>query len=140
MAILLSDLLKEISISVNNANSIMEHVALNQYMDQNYNKLEDQGTNGSEVYKPLTFDIVMQEEKQTHEIPVAALLHNTTMSLEQVDIKLKFRMKEDEGEIYIDCNTAGIPEESLSEMTLSYKNDHSSEGIAKMTDNHLKRI
>lgn len=139
MAILLNELLKEISSAISSANYIMEETALDQYMAQGYQK--EKTDNGLEdCYSPLTFNIALQDGTETRRIPIAALVHNTTMRLEQVDMKLKFNMYEQDGGIMVSCMPAGAQDTTLDEMTLQFKNTASPEGIAKITDNHIKKI
>lgn len=145
MAILLDDLLESISRSVSNANTILEQTALEQYMTQGYRQtgLQSAAGDGSieqKIYTPITYGIKIQDGQQYCSIPVSALLHNATMCLEQVEVKLKFKMAESGDNIYIDCNTNGVPAENLNEMNLSFSHTSSPEGIAKLTDNHLKKI
>lgn len=142
MAILLKDLLCQISNAICTANSIMEETALNQYVGQGYQKLECQ--NGElETYIPLTFNMELRDEQNVHKIhniPVSALMHNTTMRLEQVDLKLKFNMYEQDGNVMVDCKPHNLLDNSLDEMSLQFKNTISTEGISKITGNQIKII
>ena len=141
MAILLDDLLCEISNAICNANNIMEGTALNQYVEQGYERaLTANNNTESDSYVPLTFNLALRQEQEIRKIPIAALMHNTTMRLEQVDIKLKFKMYEQDGNIMVDCMPHNSSNESLDEMTLQFKNSVSSEGISKITDSQMKHI
>lgn len=140
MAILLSDLLEKIGVSIDNANVVMEQTALEQYVRMGYQKAQTMENGGQESYEPLTFNIAFPMGKELHEIPVSALLHNRTMRLEQVDIKLKYKLKERDGELYVDLKSENAEDENLDEMTLSFRNNSASEGIARITDHHLKEI
>lgn len=108
-------------------------------MDQGYKK-ESVGDGLGDCYKPLILNIALQDDSEICKIPVSALVHNTTMRLEQVDMKQKFYMLEQSGEIMVSCMPAGAQDSTLDEITLQLKNTASPERIAKITDNHIKKI
>lgn len=139
MTILLKELLEEISSAISSANYIMEETALEQYIAQGYKK-NDANNGSGDCYTPLTLNIALQDGSETRRIPISALVHNTTMRLEQVDMKLKFNMYEQESGIMVSCMPAGAQDNTLNEMTLQFRNTASPEGIAKITDNHMKKI
>ncbi|MCM1253104.1 MAG: hypothetical protein NC321_09805 [Clostridium sp.] len=136
MSILLKDLLSEISVAICNANSIMEESALNQYMMQGFQK---EGIH-PDCYTPLTIAMSLPGQDTTQQIPVSALLHNTSMRLEQVDMKLKFKLFEENGDIKVFCMPDKAADETLNELTLQFKNTASAEGIARITDTYMKKI
>lgn len=133
MAILLNDLLGQLSQSICYANQIMEKTSLQQYMDQGYAKRENN-------YQPVTFSLSLNRESEQYDIPVTALMHNSSMKLEQVEVKLKFLLEEQNGQIMVECRGDKASEGKLSEMTLSFHNTPASEGAGKITDHHLKTI
>ena len=138
MAIVLEDLLCGISKAICNANSHMEETALQQYMSQGYKEPDANRDDAS--YSPLTFDVALRQGEQARHIPISALMHNTTMRLEQVDMKLKFKMYEQNGKIMVDCMPNHMADATLDEMTLQFKNSVSTEGIYKISDAHMKNI
>lgn len=133
MAILLNDLLGQLSQSICYANQIMEKTSLQQYMDQGYARRENN-------YQPVTFSLSLNRESEQYDIPVTALMHNSSMKLEQVEVKLKFLLEEQNGQIMVECRGDKASEGKLSEMTLSFHNTPASEGVGKITDHHLKTI
>lgn len=133
MAILLNDLLGQLSQSICYANQIMEKTSLQQYMGQGYAKRENN-------YQPVTFSLSLNRESEQYDIPVTALMHNSSMKLEQVEVKLKFLLEEQNGQIMVECRGDKASEGKLSEMTLSFHNTPASEGVGKITDHHLKTI
>ncbi len=133
MAVLLSDLLESISTAVNNANSALEEVALAQYIERGYERQ-------SEAYKPLTFSLSMRDGNEVRHIPLSALVHNTSMRLETVDVKLKLKIYEQDGKMMADCKPSGADDRVIDEMNLQFRNASPVEGIAKITDNHLKEL
>ncbi len=137
MSVLLKDLLEEISCAISNANVVLEENALNFYMAQGYKK---EKTEQGNLYSPIMFHLALQEGKEVREIPVSALIHNTTMRLEQVDIKLKFKMFEENGAMQVSCMPEHSEEETLDEITLQYKNTVPPEGIARITDNYVLQL
>lgn len=139
MAILLNKLLEEIGGAICSANYIMEETALEQYMIQGYKKEASVG-GAEDCYTPLTFNMALQDGGETHKIPISALVHNTTMRLEQVDMKLKFNMFEQDGGIMVSCMPVNAQDTTLDEMTLQFRNTVSSEGIARITDSHIKTM
>ena len=136
MAILLDDLLCEISNAVCNANRIMETTAWNQYMEGGYKKLGET----EQMYAPIMFNLSLKDHKEVRKIPISGLMHNTTMRLEQVDMKIKFKMFEQDNHIMVECMSNNEEDERLNEMTLQFKNSVSAEGISKITDAHMKNI
>ena len=137
MAVLLRELLEEIGSAVNNANSELERAALWQYITQGY---VENKSNGEEPYTPLTFNMALQDGGEIRKIPVSALIHNTTMRLERVDMTLRFKMFDKNGEVMVECGPLGMKNETLDEMKLRFKNSVPTEGISKVTDNYLKKI
>jgi hypothetical protein len=141
MAILLSDFLEQISVAVGNVNVIMEQAALEQYMQQGYDRIENGVENAtSQGYSPKMYSIAIKDAGKKVEVPVTALMHNKTMSLDQVDIKIKCKLDERDGKVYIDCKSNNASDETLNEINLSFKNGASPEGVSRMTDNYLKTI
>ena len=143
MAVQLENLLCNISNAVCNANKIMETIALEQYMEQGYQESPFTAANGISPLEPITLDLALNGNTDSNDIqriPITALMHNTTMRLEQVDLKLKFKMFEQDGKIMVDCMPHHSTDASLDEMNLQFKNSASAEGISRITDAHMKQI
>jgi hypothetical protein len=141
MAILLSDFLEQISVAVGNVNVIMEQAALEQYMQQGYDRIGNGAENTTpQGYSPKIYSISIKDGGKKVDVPVTALMHNKTMSLDQVDIKIKCKLDERDGKVYVDCKSNKASDETLNEINLSFKNGASPEGVSRMTDNYLKTI
>jgi hypothetical protein len=145
MAILLSDFLEQISVAVGNVNVIMEQAALEQYMQQGYDRIENGAENTAEntilqEYSPKIYSISIKDGGKKVDVPVTALMHNKTMGLDQVDIKIRCKLDERDGKVYVDCKSNNASDETLNEINLSFKNGVSPEGVSRMTDNYLKNI
>lgn len=82
----------------------------------------------------------LQDGGEIHKIPVSALVHNTTIRLNKVDLTLRFRMFDQDGEGMVECAPAGKDDNTLDEMTLRFRNSASPEGISKITDEYLKKL
>lgn len=139
MAVLLKELLGEISSAINNANYELEKAALRQYIAQGYEETQNNVIQG-QSYTPLTFNMALQDGSEIHKIPVSALVHNTTMRLDKVDLTLRFKMFDQGGEVMVECAPAGKDDNTLDEMTLRFRNSVSPEGISKITDEYLKKL
>ena len=137
MAVLLRDLLEEIGAAISHANLEVERAALGQYIASGY---AQSNNNGEEAYTPLTFNMALQDGREVHRIPVTALVHNNTMRLDRVDVTLRFKMFDRNGEVLVECAPAGAKDGTLDEMKLRYRNSVPPEGISKVTDGHLKKI
>lgn len=139
MAVLLKELLGEISSAITNANYEMEKAALQQYITQGYEETQNKAIQG-QSYIPITFNMALQDGMEIHKIPVSALIHNTTMRLDKVDVTLRFKMFDQNGDIMVECVPAGRDDQTLDEMTLRFRNSVSPEGISKITDEYLKKL
>lgn len=137
MAILFKELMQEIGTAISTANDYIEENELNQYKQQGY-----QLANGEEnAYVPLTFNMILQDDGGIHKIPVSALMHNSTMKLEQVDLKIKFQLYEENGDIMVECAKDGrLSDKDYDEMNLQFRNCTASEGISRVTNQYIKKI
>ena len=137
MAVPFKQLLEDISVAITNANQIMETHALDNYMVQGYQK--EQGAEQTETYSPQNINISIPQNGEK-KIPVTALMHNSTMRLEQVDVKLKFHLEEKDGELMASCVNSEAADESLNEMTLQFKNSPTPEGVARINNHYIQSI
>ncbi len=136
MAVLLKELMGEIGSAVSNANFDVEGAALWQYMTRGYAENE---SNGKEPYIPMIYNVVLNDGREIS-VPVSALVHNTTMRLDQVDVTLRCKLFDKEGEVLVECAPTNIKNEALDEMTFRFRNSVPPEGISKLTDEYLKKM
>lgn len=137
MGIPFSKLIEDIGIAVQRANDAVERSALESYLQQGYVQTNE----ADGMFKPLELVLNLPSNSQEAQIkvPVAALVHNTSMKLEQVDVKLKFRPSGGE-ELMVDTDNLNEDDESLSELTLQFKNHSAAEGIARVNNRHVQRL
>lgn len=137
MGIPFSKLIEDIGIAVQRANDAVERSALESYLQQGYVQTNE----ADGMFKPLELVLNLPSNNQEAQIkvPVAALVHNTSMKLEQVDVKLKFRPGSGE-ELMVDTDNLNEDDESLSELTLQFKNHSAAEGIARVNNHHVQRL
>ena len=141
----------EIGQAIANANHTVEATAVTNYLnigftakDNNAAKVADNHVAGA-PNEPATYDyapstIKIDINKKIYDIPVTVLLHNTSMRLEQVDLKLKFHVSEENGEVMVDCANANSDDATLSEMTLQFKNAPTTEGMARISENYINKL
>jgi hypothetical protein len=98
-------------------------------------------------YSPVMYTIHMPgTEKEKHlRVPVTALIHNTSLQLEQVEIKLKFYITEETGKNNGDMSISFSNKNSkdlqgLSEMTLHFNNAQTPEGVARVNNRHVQTL
>lgn len=138
----LSDLISQIGISVQNANAAIEQVALAAYLGQGYDRAFNQEMS-QEEFTPIsyTLHIPTPAGKKQINVPVTALMHHTSLKLEQVDVKLKFQIeKSEEDTIYVSVKPSVNPEESvMNELSLQFKSSPPAEGMARI-DQHQVQV
>ena len=141
MGIALSDLIETMGRAVQNANTAVEQAAAAAYLGQGY-EMRDTG-DGSKAYVPVCYTIQIPsapDEKQI-QVPVTALLHHTSLRLEQVDIKLKFRVEDcREGDMMVSVSASdnGAGSETLSDMALQFRNEPPAEGMARVNQHQTQ--
>ena len=133
MAVLLEDLLKGIGAAVSSVNAALEEETLRHYIERGYEKQD-------ENYKPVMFNLSFHDGNEIRNIPMPALVHNTSMRLETVDVKLRLILYAQDGEVMAECRPSGSNDGMIDEMDLQFKNALPVEGIAKISDNHLKEL
>lgn len=162
MSVLLSDVLKEMSKAVQNANFILDQMSADTYISQGYQKneniVQESGTEFSSganngVLTPLTYSINLPvspqdnnreqavESKQLN-IPVAALFHHSTMQLEEVDVTIRFESEDivEEG-LMVNLKSENTSDENnINKITLHYKKNPAPEGIARMDNYHCQNM
>jgi hypothetical protein len=110
-------------------------------MQQGYDRIGNGAENTTtQGYSPKIYSISIKDGRKKVDVPVTALMHNKTMGLDQVDIKIKCKLDERDGKVYVDCKSNKASDETLNEINLSFKNGASPEGVSRMTDNYLKTI
>jgi hypothetical protein len=146
MSIPLSALIKIIGIAVQKANQAIEESAANIYLEQGY-EINRESVNDSEaaICTPISYTLHLPSSAGTPRkisVPVTALLHNTSLQLESVEVKLKFMIEEAEDEIAVTVKPEGDAGSafSYSELSLQFKNTPSAEGMARITQRHLQSL
>lgn len=143
MGISLSSLIEQIGISVQKANALIEQTSIAAYLEQGYEKSSKTG-NDAETFVPVSYTINIpssSEKKQIH-VPVTALMHHTSLKLEQVDVNLKFMIEESKKEdIIVSLKPADISSETVaSELSLQFKNTPPAEGMARIDQRHIQTL
>ena len=139
----LDAMLGAISSAVSNANRTVEMEALHGYLDSGFQSGSSDGLrangnpDGVEML-PLSFNMTIGEKK--HTVPVSALLHNTSMRLDQVDMTVRFRLSEAGGKLMAICTDGNDDGKDISEMKLSFKNAPSSEGMARISSSQIRQL
>lgn len=162
MSVLLSNVLKEMSKAVQNANFILDQMSADTYISQGYQKKENiVQENGIEfsadakngVLIPLTYTINLPvlpqdndqeqavESKQLN-IPVTSLFHHGTMQLEEVDVTIRFESEDivEEGLMVNLKSENTCDENNINKITLHYKKNPAPEGIARMDNYHCQNM
>lgn len=144
MGVALSTLIENIGVSVQNANASIEQVAVAAYLGQGYDRVkQEQGD--LEEYVPVGYAIripTASGEKQIN-VPVTALMHHTSLKLEQVDVKLKFVVEESsDEEIMVSVKSSNDPKDSfsMSELSLQFKSAPPAEGMARVNNRHVQTL
>lgn len=142
MGILLSDLIENVGTAVLNANAAIEQTAVAAYLGQGYERVSN---DGGEEYIPVSYTISVPSVAGNKKlnVPVTALMNHSSMRLEQVDVKLRFVVEEDEGKDV--AISVGTPKDlkdnySMSELALQFKSAIPSEGIARVNNRHIQTL
>lgn len=153
MSIPLSKLLEDISRSVQNSNFLLEQMSADMYLQSGYQKAGNtdgksgvsSSENDGDVLVPVTYSLRITTAGKAKElkVPATALMHHSTMQLEQVDVSLRFSVSghtEEDG-ILVDVKPKPLENsERISEMKLSYHRDSASEGISRVETHHYQNI
>ncbi|GHV34512.1 hypothetical protein FACS18949_10710 [Clostridia bacterium] len=142
MSVLLSTLINKIGLSVQNAGSIIEKAAADLYLARGY-------TSGTDEHEfiPIMYSLTLPSNDGSSDgskkinVPVTALVHNTSLLLDEVEVRLKFRVAgTDKGGNLAVNVTSFLTKSTVSELTLRFKNSPSPEGMAKIGDKYIKNI
>ena len=152
MSIPLSKPMEDISRSVQNSNFLLEQMASEMYLQNGYQKNLVHGEKGTdfangakEVLVPVTYSIRLNAPGENKElkVPATALMHHSTMQLEQVDVTLRFSVSGETGDqgILVDVKSKLLENsDKISEMKLHYQRDSASEGIARVENRHYQNL
>lgn len=152
VSIPLSKLMEDISRSVQNSNFLLEQMASEMYLQNGYQKNLVHGEKGTdfangakEVLVPVTYSIRLNAPGENKElkVPATALMHHSTMQLEQVDVTLRFSVSGETGDqgILVDVKSKLLENsDKISEMKLHYQRDSASEGIARVENRHYQNL
>lgn len=143
MGIALSSLIEQIGISVQKANALIEQTSVAAYLEQGYEKssnMEDDAV----TFVPVSYTINIpspEGKKQLH-VPVTALMHHTSLKLEQVDVNLKFLIEEKQKEdIIVSLEPTNTFSAAVtSELSLQFKNTPPTEGMARIDQRHIQTL
>ena len=144
--------MEDISRSVQNSNFLLEQMSSEMYLQNGYKKetiLEKNGVSSDEKEKdvlgPVTYSLRLStggKEKEL-QVPATALMHHSTMQLEQVDVSLRFSVSghtEDQG-ILVDVKSKLLENsDKISEMKLRYQRDSAAEGISRVETHHYQNL
>lgn len=144
MGIPLSKLIDNIGTAVQNANVMLEQRAVAAYLGQGYEGVTSEDDSETE-FEPVsyTINIPSANGKKQLKVPVTALMHHSSLQLEQVDIKLRFVVEEGEmDEIIVSPKfSAGTMDSfSMSELSLQFKSVQPSEGTARINNHYIQNL
>jgi hypothetical protein len=152
MSITLSKLVNNIGLAVQKANSAIEGSAAELYLKQGYQINADNGVDGGPSagaslceLTPLTYTIRMPSAGADKDliVPATVLVHNTSLRLDSVEVKVKFFLDEDNGDdvlISLKPGNDGENGERISELSLSFKSSPPPEGSARITNMHIQKL
>lgn len=145
MGVPLSKLITDVGMAVQNANVEIEKYAAEAYLIQGYIPKELNGTDEKPEYHPVTYkmSIPTTEGRKAVEVPATILMNHSTLSLEQVDVKLKFILEESTGEeVMVKVKSAGGAKDmySVSELDMQFKTSPPSEGTARVENQHIQSL
>ena len=132
----LETLLTMISNAVSNANNAVELSALKNYLATGYGT--DNLVNNSAVLDPITIKLKIHDK--ILEVPVIALINNSSMKLEQLDMKIKFRLHENDNKLMAECVNLTDEDNNISEMELHFRNVPQAESLARINDHFISKI
>ena len=138
MSIPLNTLTASIGTAIQKASVQIESVAARAFIGFGY--LKDENNELS----PITYTLNMpgQAGSKKLNVPITSLINNTSMRLEQTEVKLKFMLdgSSDGGEIMITPASMDMNAFALSELTLTFKNSPPSEGVSRIVTRHNSTI
>ena len=150
MAMDFDEFMESISIGVSRANRAVELSGLENYLVNGFSghgfpaKDVENSLDGTDALKGRdSFNpslLSMRVGEQNRDVPVTALLHNTSMRLEQVDMTIKLHFAEDNGRLMVVCAPSGAEDADLSEIKLQFRNSPAAEGVARVNDNYINKL
>ena len=143
MGLSLSKLISSIGESVQEARYAIEKRAVELYFEGGYEEKGDRLTPITKaVSLPKTLD--SRSEKKDLDIPLTALFSHKTMSLNKVDIDLRLKLYEQDGEMLfkITNETSGSEGDSgqCVDLSLSFGLDDTPEGMARLNQENVKLL
>lgn len=146
MGIPLSKLMEDIGSAVQKANTAIEQYAAAAYLAQGYAESKERTDHTNEtMYEPITYmlNIPTAGGKKKIQVPATALMHHSSLQLEQVDVKLRFALEQSEGEEVLvrvkDAGTAGEAD-MVSELSMQFKTAPPAEGTARIENRHIQTL
>lgn len=144
MGIPLSKLIDNIGTAVQNANAMLEQRTVAAYLGQGYEGVRSKENSETE-FEPVsyTINIPSPNGKKQLKVPVTALMHHSSLQLEQVDVKLRFVIEEGkEDEIIVSPKSSADTKDSfsMSELSLQFKSVQLSEGTARINNHYIQNL
>ncbi|MBO5523021.1 MAG: DUF2589 domain-containing protein [Roseburia sp.] len=144
MGIPLSKLIDQIGTAVQNANAMLEQRAVAAYLGQGYEGVPSE-EGGETEFEPVSYTINIPSSggKKQLKVPVTALMHHSSLQLEQVDVKLRFVVEEGEAdEIIVSPKSSADAKDSfsMSELSLQFKSVQLSEGTARINNHYIQNL
>ena len=145
MGIALSKLVKDVGIAVQNANAAIEEHAVNVYLNQGYRMSGKDEDGGTPLYTPITYTLGIPADggNKKLEVPATALMHHSTLQLEQVNVKLRFLLEGSDGEeVQVKVKSEGdeSDKDSVSELSMQFRTAPPAEGTARVENHHLRAL
>ena len=140
MSIPLNTLTASIGTAIQKAGVQIESASANAFLSLGYKKDAHSGE-----LSPITYTLNLpggSSDSKKLNVPVTSLINNTSMRLEQTEVKLKFMLdgSSDGGEVMITPASADMNAFALSELTLTFKNSPPSEGVSRIVTRHNSTI
>lgn len=144
MGIPLSKLIDHIGTAVQNANAMLEQRAVAAYLGQGYEGGPSE-EDGETEFEPVSYTINIPSSggKKQLKVPVTALMHHSSLQLEQVDVKLRFVVEEGEAdELIVSPKSSADAKDSfsMSELSLQFKSVQLSEGTARINNHYIQNL
>ncbi|MDO5558491.1 MAG: DUF2589 domain-containing protein [Oscillospiraceae bacterium] len=136
----LEDLISSVSSSVRQAQSSVEKNNVKQYVDTYFKKLKD--SDGSLTPVTKAFKIKSSDSSKI-DVPLVSLVNHSTVTLDQVNIKMNVIMSVNSSnqiEAALTASSDNCETNMASEIELIYKQKDPAEGLARVTQETLKLI
>lgn len=142
MSISLNKLLSDISIAVQQANTVIDVYSSNTYMENGYDTV---GSDSENKVKPKTYKIVLPNGKEEISVPKSILMNHKSIQLDEIDFKIKIALSENEvnsnnGDLLVDVKSENENSNFISEINLHFKSTPAPEGTARIQSKYLQDL